>query len=298
MYTRILVPLDGSKTAEAALPYARLLAGDLKIPVELITVIDAVAIGRQLGSEHYMSVDAVIKDQVLNADKYLSGVARSFQGENVSCTVEKGVAAGAIIGKAGADKGTLITMATHGRSGLKRWLLGSIAEKVLRAANNPLLLIRANGKASTDRKATLDSVTVPLDGSELAESILPQVVGLSKAMHLKLRLMRSYHITGMAFNYEDFAGFGALVAQAKNEATSYLDAKVQELKAQGLMEVDSFTSEGEPRETIIEAANGVPNCLIAMCTHGRSGVNRWVLGSVTEKVVRHSGNPVLVVRAA
>jgi len=297
MYTRILVPLDNSRTAEAVLPYARLLAGNLKIPVDLMTVVDVAEIRTQIQVERFADLDAIIKDQVLDAEKYLRGVANSFQGENCSCAVEKGVTAGSIVDNAGTDKGTLIAMATHGRSGLSRWLLGSIAEKVLRTANNPLLLIRANEKARTDGKATLDSVTVPLDGSELAESILPAVAELAKAMKLKLRLMRSYYITGITFNYEDVSGFEAFSARSRNEATSYLDAKVQQLKNEGLVDVDSFVSEGEPAETIIEAVKGKPNGLIAMSTHGRSGVNRWLLGSVSEKVVRHSGNPVLVIRA-
>jgi nucleotide-binding universal stress UspA family protein len=298
MYKRILVPLDGSKTAEAVLPYARLLAGALKVPVELLTVVDVVDIGTHIPSEHFMDLDALIKDQVLRHEKYLKNVAQSFQSENVSCTVQKGIAGGGIISKAGADQGTLIAMATHGRSGFRRWLLGSVAEKVLRAANNPLLLVRAKDKAASDGAVAIDSVMVPLDGSELAESILPPVVDLVKAIKLAVRIMRCYSVTDVVSSYEDYGiGLQSLREKSKNEATRYLDAKKEELKGQGLSEVDSFTSEGEPAEAIIEAAKQATNCLIAMCTHGRSGVSRWVLGSVTEKVVRHSGNPVLVIRA-
>jgi nucleotide-binding universal stress UspA family protein len=299
MYTRILVPLDGSKIAEGVLPYARLLARELKIPIELMTVVDLVEISRQLGAErkHRDAFNPVVKQHALNAENYLRGVAKSFEDENVICAVENDVPAEAIVSKAGVDKGTLIAMATHGRSGLKRWLLGSIAEKVLRASNNPLLLVRANAEAVTDGKAALASVIVPLDGSELAESILPHAVELAKALDSKLRLMRSYDVTGMTLSYRDYSGFTALLAEWKNEAINYLDEKVNQVKNEGLSDVVSFTAEGEPAEEIIEAAKGAPNSLIAMCTHGRSGMNRWMLGSVTEKVVRHSGNPVLVVRA-
>ena len=99
MYTRILVPLDGSRTAEAVLPYARLLAGELRIPVELLTVIDVIETSRELGPEHYLDFDAAIKDQVRSAEKSLSGIAKSFEGENVSCSVEKGITAGTILSK-------------------------------------------------------------------------------------------------------------------------------------------------------------------------------------------------------
>jgi len=298
MYTRILIPLDGSKIAEAVLPYARLLAGNLKVPVDLLTVLDVAEIGRSLGAERLMHLDDVIKFQVLRSEEYLTNIAKTFPGETVACTVAKGSIEDLILNKAEADKGTLVTMATHGRSGLTRWLLGSIAEKVLRAAKNPLLLVRANEEAATDGKARLDSVTVPLDGSELAESILPSVVELAQAMRLAVRLIRSYSVTEMIDSYEDYlSNLEDLPERSKNEATHYLDAKAQELKKLGLTDVAAIALEGEPAEKIIEAAKGAPESMIAMCTHGRSGVRRWVLGSVTEKVVRHSGNPALVVRA-
>ena len=298
MFTRILLPLDGSETAEAVLPYARLLASDLKIPIELLTVVDVAEIGKHLRSEQFADLDSLIKYQILDHEKYLKEIAQSFHGEKVSCIVDRGVTAASIIDKAAADKGTLIAMATHGRSGITRWLLGSIAEKVLRAANNPLLLVRARDEAATAGNVTIGSVMVPLDGSELAESILPAVIELAKAIKLAVRLMRCYSVADMIFGYEDFsAGIADLREKAKNEATEYLDAKVRHVREQGLAEVATYMSEGEPGEAIIEAAKSTPNSLIAMCTHGRSGVNRWLLGSVTEKVVRQSGHPVLIIRS-
>lgn len=182
-------------------------------------------------------------------------------------------------------------MATHGRSGLSRWLLGSTVDKVLRAASNPLFLVPPGEEVSTDRSAMLDSVTVPLDGSELAESILPSVIKLATAIKLKVRLMRGYYVTNILFRDELRD-----LPRSKNEALRYLDAKVQQLKNEGLVHVVSFVLKGQPAEAIIEAARGTSKGLIAMCTHGRSGVSGWLLGSVTEKVVRLSGSPVLVIR--
>jgi nucleotide-binding universal stress UspA family protein len=298
MFTRMLIPLDGSTTAEAVLPYARLLAENLKIPVELMTVIDVAAIGTHLGAEKIMHLDALIKYHVVKAEEYLTNVAGSFPGIVIDHAVAKGAVESVILNRAEADKGTLIAMATHGRSGLTRWLLGSIAEKVLRAANNPLLLVRANDKGVSDGRAVLDSVIVPLDSSELAESILVPVVALAKAIRLSVRLIRCYSVTDMISSYEDyFSSLEDLPQRSKNEASDYLATKTEELKKQGLGNVNLSVLEGEPAEMIIEAAKSTPNSLIAMCTHGRTGVSRWVLGSVTEKVVRHSGNAVLVLRA-
>lgn len=294
MYTRMLVPLDGSETAEKVLPYARTLAGSLKIPVELLGVIE---ISRYVSAEKTRYLDTLIDAAIRRNQEYLQRIAKTFPGSSVEYTVEGGVPEEVIITRA-ADKGTLITMATHGRSGVNRWLLGSITEKILHGSNNPLLVVRANEEAKTEGKATPDSVMVPLDGSEQAETALPIAVELAKAMNLKVVLLRAYGVKHIQYSYPNYLPeVKELEAKSQKEAISYLDSKVGQLKSEGLVDVFPLASEGEAAETIIELARGAPNSLIAMCTHGRSGVKRWALGSITEKVVRHSGNPVLVVRA-
>jgi nucleotide-binding universal stress UspA family protein len=293
MYTRMLVPLDGSETAEKVLPYARTLAGSLKIPVELLGVIE---ISRYVSAEKTRYLDTLIDAAIRRNQEYLQRIAKTFPGSNVECTVEGGVPEEVIITKA-ADEGTLITMATHGRSGVNRWLLGSITEKILRGSNNPLLVVRANEEAKTEGKATPDSVMVPLDGSEQAETALPIAMELAKAMNLKVVVLRAYSVKNIPYSQDYLPEIGELEAKSQREAINYLDSKVGQLKSEGLVDVFPLASEGEAAEAIIELARGAPNSLIAMCTHGRSGMKRWVLGSITEKVVRHSGNPVLVVRA-
>jgi nucleotide-binding universal stress UspA family protein len=295
MYTRMLTPLDGSETAEKVLPYARGLARSLKIPVELLGVIE---IGRYASGERARYLDALIDAAIRRDKEYLQRVAKTFHGPSVGWTVEGGAPAEAIITKAAENKGTLIAMATHGRSGLKRWLLGSIAEKVLRGASNPALLVRANEEAKAEGEVTPNRIIVPLDGSELAEGVLPTVVELAKALKLKVVLLRAYSVKPIMYGYEhDMPDLNEIAAKLKREATRYLYNSVQHVKSEGLADVIPIASEGEAAETIIELAKGTPNSLIAMCTHGRSGVKRWVLGSVAEKVVRHAGNPVLVIRA-
>ena len=148
LYNKMLIPLDGSKTAEKVLPYARHLAGQFKIPVELIAVIDVAEMAAHMATVKARFLDTMIEDAVRASETYLSGIAATFKGVTVKTTVEKGRAEDAIIEKAGGYKDILIAMATHGRSGLNRFLLGSVAEKVLRGAANPLLLVRATEKAS------------------------------------------------------------------------------------------------------------------------------------------------------
>ena len=146
----------------------------------------------------------------------------------------------------------------------------------------------------------MKSIIVPLDGSELAESVLPTAAAIAKASDFEVVLCRVYELPATAYyGAEDYLpNYDALKAQVKDEAQSYLDQKLEALKAMGLAKASSVLLEGSGADEIIHYAQTHPDSLVAMCTHGRSGVKRWVLGSVTEKVVRHSGDPVLVVRSA
>ena len=299
MYTKILVPLDGSAVAEQVLPYVRTLAGGLKIPVELMGVVDMAQFDSHIAAEKGRYLDTLIEDSVRCSREYLEGVAQTFPGANVSFAVEKGGAAEVIIAKAGADNETLITMATHGRSGIDRWLLGSVAEKVLRGSANPLLLVRAKAEAKAAGGATLKSIVVPLDGSELAESVLPAVVEMAKKLNIEIVLFRACNVPYSVFGgvREHIAIVDELLGGIKAEARAYLEKKTEELKKQGA-KVSYVLEQGTSADQIISLGRKTPDNLIAMCTHGWSGVKGWVLGSITETVVRHSGDPVLVIRPA
>ena len=252
MYTRILIPLDGSKIAEKVLPYARTLAARLRIPVELLAVIDVAAIATQSYAEESRYSLA-----------YLNEVAETFLACNVKCTVETGRADEVIIKKGEADPRSLITLATHGRSGLNPWLVGNVAEKVFRNTTNTLLLVRATEEAKTEGEAVLKSMVVPLDRSGLAENILPRVAGLAKKLNLPV---------------------------------VYLENKTKELEKLEAETLFCVAKEGLSTKEIT-ALGRASDSLIAMSTHGRSAVSRWVLESVTEKIVRYSDDPVLVARA-
>ena len=299
MYEAILVPLDGSKTAEKVLPYARYLAGKFKVPVELLAVVDVVEIASHMTSEKVHFLDTIIEDAVQHSTTYLRGVATTIAGTNVRCSVEKGRAEDTIIEKAATDKTMLITMATHGRSGLNRFLLGSIAEKVLRGTVNPLLLIRA-GDEKSQGEAMLKSIIVPLDGSELAEAVLPIVAEMAKKLDLEVELFRTYHVPYNVYSGDEglyAVNYEELLAGLRDEAAEYLEKKAADLKRIGVAKVQCITKEGLAADEIISLGRKTPDNLIAMSSHGRSGVRRWVLGSVTELVVRHSGDPVLVIRS-
>lgn len=300
MYSKILIPLDGSMTAEKVLPYARNLAVKLKIPIELLAVIDIAEMAAHVPAAKARFLDTMIDEGMRNSESYLRGVAATFSGVSVKCTVEKGRAEDAITKKGESDAAMLIAMATHGRSGLNRFLLGSVAEKVLRGAANPLLLVRASEEVKSPGEAGFTSIIVPLDGSELAESVLPMVAAVAKKLSLEVVLFRSYHAPYNAYaGDESFyaANYDELIGSVRDAANEYLNGKLGEMRKLGVEKVSCVAKEGFAGDEIIAMGRNVPGALIAMCSHGRSGVKRWVLGSVTENVVRHTDTPVLVVRA-
>lgn len=295
MYTKLLIPLDGSTTAEQAIPHARPLVIKLGIPAELLMVIDVADLPAPSRSTGNPPIDETLG----RAKSYLGGIADSFADTEVKWTIERGRPAEVIVQKAGQEPSTLISMATHGRSGLERWLLGSVTEKVLRATANPLFLIRARSDGAA-QDAALQTVVVPLDGSELAETILPDVVDLAARLGCAIVLLRVYQIPYSAFagdHGQAMYNIDLLLESLRDEAVAYLEEKTAQLTAQGAANVSYVAKEGLAADEIIAVAKNMPASLIAMCTHGRSGVKRWVLGSVTEIVVRHAGGPVLVIPA-
>ena len=257
---------------------------------------------RNVYAAENLFLDSLVEGETRRLDKYLNDIAKNFPVGTVHWRVQRGSPAEAIIESALPEKDSLIAMATHGRSGLNRWLLGSVAEKVLRGAANPLLLVRAKGSAPKWGAAALKSVIVPLDGSETAEKVLASTEMLATNLDLEVILLRVYGISYSAYSagegFYETAEMEKLVATLREEASAYLEEKAKALRGRGLKKVSTIVKEGFDADEIISLAQQIPDNLIAMCTHGRSGIKRWALGSVTETVVRHSGDPVLIVRTA
>jgi nucleotide-binding universal stress UspA family protein len=306
MYTRILVPLDGSSLAEQALPYAGLLAGALNIPVSLLNVFDSVPPqfadpGRGL---YETQITASYRD---NAIDYLQKAGSGLKQSGVTITADahEGNAAEQIINEAEKDPDTLIAMVTHGRSGLGRWVLGSVTDKVLHATTNPLLIAHAQDEASVNPQPTLKNLIVPLDGSPLAGRVLPHVEALVPALGLNVILVRVAASSDDYYRYVDMSMGAAIDTsrfdeyshQAEAEAATYLEKVKEQLSGKGVTSVEERLVAGSAAGAILDLAQETPDSLVALTTHGRSGVERWVLGSVTDRLVRHSGQPVLVIRA-
>jgi nucleotide-binding universal stress UspA family protein len=213
--------------------------------------------------------------------------------------VEGGAPAATILERSRNDRGTLICMATHGRSGITRWMLGSVAYKVLHAAHSPVLLIRPVEETDPLVSVQIKTLLAPLDGSGLAEQILPHVNALAAKLRLSVNLLRAYtfppdaYLVGDGLYMEPLSRYREAVAQ---DVEKYLADKAELVRSAGLSRVEALAVSGNAAQEIISFADRTPNCMIAMSTHGKTGLDAWYVGSVAEKIVHRSTKPVLLVR--
>ncbi len=302
MATRILVPLDGSPLAEQALGCAHALARGL--PAELI-LFRAVWIPpdvRELLNESAVELNAILAQAKTEADEYLRGLKEQLGklGLDVRSVVREGPAAEAILEYATREKVDQIVMATHGYSGFKRWTHGSVAERVLQATQVPLLLVRADERGvaqNWQQPAHCRRILAPLDGSPTAEQILPTLTPVVRAMGANLTLFQvPIAYSSGAMTGELYLPLQGVLETAEAESRAYLGAVAGRLAAQGL-DVTTATANGSVANCIIEYAEANRVDLIAMCTHGRTGLARWALGSVADRILRAGSTPILLVRA-
>ncbi len=309
-FTRIIVPLDGSNESEQALPYVNSLATRLSIPVRLLHSVepDSPAITQSLYSTRRWIEPASVREA--KAIEYLNSTAAGLRGTglDVDTTIPHRDPVGGIVEEAGKEPSALVAMASHGRSGLARWWMGSVADKVLHLADNPLLIIRVQEQASALPSAAPQGLIVPLDGSELAELALPHAVYLASALGLPVKLLQ---VTPAEAEYYSYMASGPglvptslpsspsileMVEFAARESRGYLADVKDRLASQGIASVETVVTQGAPADSIVDSASSEEGTVVVMTTHGRSGVGRMLLGSVAERVVRQSGCPVLLIR--
>jgi nucleotide-binding universal stress UspA family protein len=197
----------------------------------------------------------------------------------------------------------LILMATHGRSGIRRWAMGSVADKVLRASEVPVLLVRAGiPEKSAYDEWPRGTLLVPLDGSELAESVLPHIEALAKQRGAELVDVVLLRVCEPPAVPSDYAGmlvspevWQEATERLRQDAEQYLARVEKRLQGAGLR-VRSEVLVGYPADQIVDYANRTPFNLVVIATHGRSGISRWARGSVAEKVLVGVSSPILMVR--
>jgi nucleotide-binding universal stress UspA family protein len=184
----------------------------------------------------------------------------------------------------------LIVMATHGRRGLSRWLLGSVAAGVVRSAHVPVLLVRGQLEW---RPGMYRRILIPLDGSEAAEAILHVVERLAHPTDTTVTLLQVIEPLPTALQAESPFGVEEVLAFAREDSERYL-AKVAEPLRQSGWQVETLVCYGKIAKTIVDLSKEGETDLVAMVTHGRAGLERLFLGSVSEAVLGRSPIPVLL----
>jgi len=292
MYERIMVPLDGSSLAEIVLPYAEGIAAKFGAEVILVSVAEPAGDERDQLYRYYLKR---IKEQVQRQLKKWG----AKEGTAVKNEVLLGRPASEILRYADENNVSLITMASHGRSGQGPWLLGSIAAKVLRATGKSVLLIRAPAdRSALRRRSLIRRILLPLDGSTVGEAAIPYAETLAQVLGSELVLFRvikppvpiGIESPAMSNIYEEE------LERTKASAVVYLDGLGKALQEKGVSTSRAMNL-GPPADQIIDYAEANAIDLIAMSTHGRSGIGRWVFGSVTDKVVHTGNTAVLTIRA-
>jgi len=296
MFEHLLVPLDGSRLAEAALPAAATLAKTLDARVTLIHVIEQRAPQEVHGERH-------LSDPI-EASAYLGEVAaRAFSpGVHVEQhvhTAEVRDVARSIVEHAGELQPDLIVMCTHGRGGLRTWLLGSIAQQIITLGVTPVLLIQPDGVAATPSFACR-RLLVPLDGNPDHEQGLAVASALAWACAADLHLLMVVPTLG-TLSGEDGAAArllptatSAWLDMSEESAGAHLRQRAIDMQALGLR-AETELCRGDPAGSIVRTARRVQADLIVMGTHGKSGVDAFWSGSVAAQVCSRSRVPMLLV---
>lgn len=300
MYRFIIVPLDGSVTAESALSPALSLAKALALPIELVTVQPPLL---QPGGEPTGAVWASWEEAaVKRIDSYLASAQQRVAdaaGVEVTTRVLHGPVESALETFLSARSGDLVVMTTHGRGRFMRAWLGSVASHVVRHCSVPVLLVRPAGEEVPPLEVSPlpRRILVPLDHSRWGEQILPHAIEFARAAGGSLTLL---HVVVPPYVIEspyiaDAGGADpALLGEAQGAAEQYVAEVAERVRSRGVPVDVAVATSWMPASAILEHAEAAD--LIAMTTHGRSGMQRLLMGSVADKVMRAAERPVLFFR--
>ncbi len=278
MYKKVVVPLDGSPLAEVALPYAEEVAGKMDSEIILLTVVASEEAEEYRSHYHYLGkMEDITQRQV---DKYLN--VGGNDGITVGTATRVGNPAEGILDYVNNGALNLIVMATHGHSGISRWAVGSVADKVVRGTSRqPLLLIRAKGAHPDVRaKRILKKALVPLDGSAESETVIPFISELALSLEMELTLLRIIPKTNSILAITE----------------EYLQNWTKQLEEKGIT-AKYEVRVGSPADCIIDLADELASDMVAMSTRGQTAINLWPLGSVAQKVLLGGNTPLLLIKA-
>jgi nucleotide-binding universal stress UspA family protein len=294
MFERILLPLDGSELAEAAIPHVRDLAGQLKAEVYLL---HACPIAHQeLWRMHKIYLDHV-------ADSLRSEIKKSWGPDEtfrVSAEVINGEPVKTIFDYVQQKNINLVALTSRGASGIRVWAMGGTADKVVRGVGIPTLLIRVKDTQMPPAKEVFKKILLPLDRSDASQISIPYAVELAKKLDAVITLF-SMTQTVYAQNL-DGMGVGAGVnwdsidKSSEQYTEQYLTNLEAKIRAQGVKVNHEEVLGIDAANEILELEKKISPDIIIMATRGRSPVARWAFGSTAEKVLREGSLPLLLIR--
>ncbi len=299
MFKHIIIPLDGSRLAETVLPTAVQLARALGASVTLVHVIERNP-PRQIHGETHLTLPA-------EAENYLDDVRRRYFPPEITVdqhvhTVAIADVAQSIVDHAHEFGSDLVAMCTHGKSGLKQWLFGNLAQKVS-AARIPVLLVRP-GPGGVAPLSNGGPLLVPLDGSEVREVALPVAAALAKACSTCLKLLMVVPTPGTLSGAETSsrillpATTKAMLDLVKEDAVHYIQSLAEQLQSDPAVHVSGHVIEGEVAQVISDAAQSLGVDWIVMGTSARAGMDAFWSGSVAPKVFNRIYRPLLLIPGA
>jgi nucleotide-binding universal stress UspA family protein len=296
MLESILVPLDGSPLAEAALPFASAVAA--RAGARLILVRTATY------RTFFSDVAAEQVSVLIESEDYLDGIALGLRAKGVAVDIRVplgGSPAEWIVDESVSGHVDLVVMATHVRTGIDRWLRGSVAEAVVHRSMIPVMLVHGTADAQLAQRfeTRRPILIVPLDGSDLADSALPVAGDLARATGARVVLLGVIPRSGQLV-----AGrAGAITTYSVGEhaaleadASAYLKSRAERIA--DVSDVETIVAYGEAASEISATAEQYAAAAVIMATHGRAGPIRSILGSVAGKVAHGTRIPVVVGRAA
>jgi nucleotide-binding universal stress UspA family protein len=292
MYDTILIPTDGSEHAVRAAEYGVYLARAFDATVHLLAVVDVQSAG---GLFDAGGLDDAFVDRLeAEGETSLEAVeAVTADTDRVRTALVRGSPAEAILEYAAEQDADVIAMGTHGRTGVNRYIAGSVTERVVRRAEVPVLTVRATDGSRLDGDYT--DVLVPTDGSEAADAAVAHGLAVAERVGARVHAVNVVDVSRFGAG-PDFAPVLELHDNLVERGEAVTESIAARAREDGLDAV-SEVREGSPSRSLLAYADEQGIDLITMGTHGRSGLDRYLLGSTTERTIRHAEMPVLVVTA-
>lgn len=301
MYRSILVPLDGSTFSEHALPIASTIAQYTGARLALAHVHAQYATTAMDGipvlNAQLQSPGAEQEQSYL---EYMRARLQGNTGLEVSLHQLDGPIVPTLVRQIAASDIDLVVMTSHGRGGLARFWLGSVADGLIRQSPAPVLVIRPEEDLPDPLFApAFRRILIPLDGSAMSEAILEPALRLGREMaseYLLVRVVQTYPVSAHSSLFLASEFDRKAVANLEEQARSYLESLAAPLRAEGYRVHTLVLVSSQPALAIMKQAQDSNADLITMATHARSGLPRMLIGSVTDKVLRGTDIPLLVAR--